>query len=198
MSAAAWLVALDDAFTVRRIHGTVGGRRAAAGSVAMGAAALQQARGIAVCLACHVGTAWRHAVEEMMQERYPDCMSRRHVFGGQPWRVSQGAIEPRVAQECMAHVATQRGLVECPPHRHPPCAPPVAPLRYGHGGRPQLPLRRGTAQAPHRKEGHPGGRTREEQRPTRCTCLVRRGPPASPLVASWPWPHHTWMLVRSS
>src|SRR4029453_10579681 len=33
---------------------------------------------------------------------------------------------------------------------------------------------RGTAQARHRAPGHPGGRTREEQRPQRCAFLVMR------------------------
>jgi hypothetical protein len=49
----------------------------------------------------------------------------------------RGKIEQRVAHECTAHVATQRGLAERPQHRHPPCAQPVAPLQE-----------RGTAQAP--------------------------------------------------
>src|SRR5215831_21075930 len=40
-------------------------------------------------------------------------------------------------------------------------------------------------------QGHPGGRTREEQRPQRCTCFVIRGPPISPLFASWEWLLHT-------
>jgi hypothetical protein len=34
-------------------------------------------------------------------------------------------------------------------------------------------------------------RTREKKR------LVMRCPPASPLFASWPWPRHNSMLVRS-
>jgi len=109
-----------------------------------------------------------------------------------------GEIEPRVAHEFTAHVATQRGRAERPQHRYPPCAQPVVPLRECHGGRRRLNPRRCTAQAPHRKQGHLSGSPREEQRPHRCTCLVMRCPPASPLFASWPWPRHTWMLVGSS
>jgi hypothetical protein len=86
---------------------------------------------------------------------------------------------------------------ERPPHRPPPCAQPVAPMRECHGGRPRLPPRRGTAQAPHRKQGHPRGRTREEKRPNRFTFLVMRCPPASPLFASWPWSRHNWIRVGS-
>src|SRR5262249_7619189 len=52
--------------------------------------------------------------------------------------------------------------------------------------------------APHREQGHLGGSTREEQRLHRFTCLVLRGPPTSPLFASWPWPRHTSLLVGSS
>ena len=81
---------------------------------------------------------------------------------------NRGEIEPRVAHEFTAHVATQRGRAERPHHRHPPRA-----------GTPRWPPR--------------GGAT-----PTRCTGLVRRGPPPSPLVAAWPWPCHPWRLVRSS
>jgi len=82
------------------------------------------------------------------------------------------------------HWATQQGRAQRPQHRHPPCAQPVAPLRSCHGGRPWLTPRRGTAPAPPCKQGHPGGRTREEKRPHCFTCLVIRCPPASPLFAS--------------
>ncbi len=71
MSAADWLVAMDDAFTVRLTHCTVCGRRAASVYFDIwAAAALQQAIGLAVCPSCPVGTAWRQAVEDIMQERY--------------------------------------------------------------------------------------------------------------------------------
>jgi hypothetical protein len=40
-------------------------------------------------------------------------------------------------------------------------------MRECHGGRPRLTPRRGTDQAPHRKQGHAGGPTREEKRPNR-------------------------------
>jgi hypothetical protein len=54
-----------------------------------------------------------------------------------------------------------------------------------------------TDQAPHRKQGHPGGDPRAEKRLHRFTCLVMRGPPTSPLFASWSWPRHTSLLVGS-
>ena len=60
---------------------------------------------------------------------------------------TRGEIEPRVAQSCTAHVATQRRRAERPPPRHPPCVQPVAPLWECHSGRPRLPPRRCTAQA---------------------------------------------------
>src|SRR4030095_3861307 len=50
----------------------------------------------------------------------------------------------------------------------------------------------------HRAQGHPSSRTREEKRPHRFTYLVMRCLPASPLFASWPWPHHNWMFGGSS
>src|SRR5215510_8941864 len=109
-----------------------------------------------------------------------------------------GEIEPRVAHEFMAHVATQRGLAAFPQHRHPRRAQPVAPVRSCHSGRPRRPPRRCTAQAPHREQGHPGSHTREEKRPHRITCLVMRRLPADPLFASWSWPRHIWMLLGTS
>ena len=60
---------------------------------------------------------------------------------------TRGEIEPRVAQSCTAHVATQRRRAERPPPRHPPCVQPVAPLWECHSGRPRLTPRRCTAQA---------------------------------------------------
>src|SRR5262252_2148142 len=96
------------------------------------------------------------------------------------------------------HLATQRELAKCRQHRHSPRTQPVAPLRSCHGGRPRLTPRRGTDQAPPCKQGHPGGRTREEKRPNCFKFLVIRCPPASPLFASWPWPRHHWMLLGSS
>src|SRR5215475_12517566 len=104
-------------------------------------------------------------------------------------------IGQHVAQSCTAHVATQRGCAARPPPRHPPHAQPVALLRSCHDGRPRLTPRGGPDQAPLHEQGYPGRRTREEQPPQRCTCLVRRCPPASPLFASSSWPRHTWMLV---
>jgi len=72
-------------------------------------------------------------------------------------------IEPRAAHEFAMHVATQRELATWRQHRHAPRAQPVALLRERHGRRPRLPPRRGTEQAPHREQGHPGDRTREEK-----------------------------------
>jgi hypothetical protein len=42
---------------------------------------------------------------------------------------SRGEIEPRIAHEFPAHVATLRGLAERPQHRHLPRAQTVAPLQ---------------------------------------------------------------------
>jgi len=95
------------------------------------------------------------------------------------------------------HVATQSGCAKRLQHRHPPRAQPVAPMRERHCRRLQLTPRSGTAQVPLREQGYPGGRTREEKQSKRFTFLVMRCPTASPLFASWPWPRHNWMLVRS-
>ena len=65
----------------------------------------------------------------------------------------RGHIEHRAAHECAVHVATQRGRAQRLPHRHPPRAQPVAPLREPHCRRPRLPPRRCTDQAPHRDQG---------------------------------------------
>jgi hypothetical protein len=106
---------------------------------------------------------------------------------------TRGEIERRVAQSCTAHVVPQRGLAERPPHRHPPRAQPVEPLQECYGSHPRLIPRCGTAQAPHREQGHPGGRTWEEKRPKRCTFLVMRGPPTYSsfrlLAMASPQPH---------
>jgi hypothetical protein len=48
----------------------------------------------------------------------------------------RGHSEHRAAHAFAVHVATQRGLAERPPHRHPPRAQPVAPLRECHCRRP--------------------------------------------------------------
>jgi hypothetical protein len=72
---------------------------------------------------------------------------------------------------CAGHVATQRGRAQRRQDRHPPRAQPVAPVRERHCRRSRLLLRSGTAPAlhPHREQGHPGGRTREEKQPHRLT-----------------------------
>ena len=62
-----------------------------------------------------------------------------------------------------------------------------------HGGPEPLP-RSGTPP----RAGIPRWPPRGGATPTRCTGLVRRGLPPSPLVAAWPWPCHPWRLVRSS
>ena len=41
----------------------------------------------------------------------------------------RGQIKPRAAQEFAVHVADQRELTKCLPHRHPPRVQPVAPRR---------------------------------------------------------------------
>ncbi len=115
-------------------------------------------------------------------------------------RYNRGEIEPRVAHEFTAHVATQRGRAERPPHRHPPRAQPVAPLRECHGRRPRLPPRSCTAQAPHREQGHPGSRTWEEKRPHRLT-MPREAMPARlssfrlPAMASPPLDARRELLI---
>jgi len=93
-------------------------------------------------------------------------------------------IEQRAAHEFAVHVATQRELAKWRQHRHPPRAQPVAPLRERHCRRLRLTPGSGTEQAPHREQGHPGDRTREEKRPKRFTCLVLRRPPAESIFAS--------------
>ena len=81
----------------------------------------------------------------------------------------RGHFEHRAAHEFAVHVATQRGLAKRLQHRHAPRAQPVAPMRERHCRCPRLPPRRGTAQAPRREQGHPGGPTQEEKRPNRLT-----------------------------
>src|SRR5215470_9830204 len=93
-------------------------------------------------------------------------------------------IEQRAAHEFAVHLATQRGRAKRLQHRHPPRAQPVAPLRERHCRRPRLTPGSGTEQAPHREQGHPGDRTREEKRPKRFTFLVLRCPPAESIFAS--------------
>src|SRR5512145_2335508 len=109
----------------------------------------------------------------------------------------RGQSEHRAAHEFVGHVATQRELAKRRQHRHPPRAQLVAPMRERHHRCPRLPPRRGTAQAPHRKQGYPGGYTREVERLHRFTFLMMRGPPTYPLFASWPWPRHHSLLVGS-
>src|SRR5215510_5603711 len=55
----------------------------------------------------------------------------------------------------------------------------------------QLPQRRGTDQAPHRKQGHPRGAHGRSNAPSASQCHGRRCPPVSPLFASWEWLLHT-------
>ena len=107
----------------------------------------------------------------------------------------RGQIEHRAAQSFAVHVATQRGLAKRLPHRYPPCAQPVAPMRQHHCGRPRLPPRSCTAQAPSRDQGQLGGAHGRRNDPIASQCHGRRCLPVSPLFASWPWPRHHWMLV---
>src|SRR2546422_7566863 len=75
-----------------------------------------------------------------------------------------GQIEQRVAYELAGHWATHAGPAECPQHRHPPHAQPLAPGRQHHGRRPRLTPRGCTDQTPPSDEGQPWGRLQEEQR----------------------------------
>ena len=128
----------------------------------------------------------------------------------------RGQIEQHAAQEFTVHVVTQSGLAKRLPHRHPPRVQPMAPRRERPCRRPRLPPRRGTAQAPSRAQGHPGGahvpvfhargvpqcpalsrsgtprwRTREEKRPHRLTIPRDAMPAHLSSFASWPWLLHT-------
>jgi len=104
---------------------------------------------------------------------------------------SRGHIEPHAAQECTVHVATQRGRAKRLQHRHPPCVQPAAPMRECPCRRPRLPPRRGTAEAPSREQGHPGGAHGRRHDPSASPCHGRRCPPVSLLFASGPWLLHT-------
>ena len=101
-----------------------------------------------------------------------------------------GQIEQRAAQSFAVHVTTQRGLATCLQHRHPPCVQPVAPRRECHRRRPRLPPRRGTAQAPSRDQGAPGGAHGRSNDPITSPFHGMRCPPVCPLFASWPWLLH--------
>jgi len=80
-----------------------------------------------------------------------------------------GHIEPLVAHELAGHWATHAGPAECPPHRPPPHAQPLAPVRQYHGRHPRLIPRGCTDQTPPSDEGQPCGRIREEKRSHRLT-----------------------------
>ena len=103
----------------------------------------------------------------------------------------RGQIAHCAAQEFVVHVATQRGLTKRRQHRHPPRAQPVAPMRERHCRRPRLTPRSGTAQAPSRDQGQPGGAHGRRNDPMALQFHGMRCPPASPLFASWPWLLHT-------
>ena len=94
----------------------------------------------------------------------------------------RGHIEPHAAQECTVHVATQRGRAKRLQHRHPPCVQPAAPMRECHCRRPRLPPRRGTAEAPSREQGHPGGAHGRRHDPSASPCHGKRCPPVSLLL----------------
>ena len=104
---------------------------------------------------------------------------------------SRSHIEPHATQECTVHVATQRGRAKRLQHRHPPCVQPAAPMRECPCRRPRLPPRRGTAEAPSREQGHPGGAHGRRHDPSASPCHGRRCPPVSLLFASGPWLLHT-------
>jgi len=110
---------------------------------------------------------------------------------------SRGHIEPHAAQECTVHVATQRGRAKRLQHRHPPGVQPAAPMRECPCRRPRLPPRRGTAEAPSREQGHPGGAHGRRHDPSASPCHGRRCPPVSLLFASWPWLLHTGCSLQT-
>jgi hypothetical protein len=102
----------------------------------------------------------------------------------------RGRSAHRAAQKLAVHGATQRGRAQHLPHRHPPRAQPVAPLREHHCRRPRLPRRSCTAQVPSREQGHPGGAHGRSNDPIASPCHGMRCLPVSPLFASWPWLLH--------
>jgi hypothetical protein len=125
-------------------------------------------------------------------------MSQRHLFGAKQLLVYSGCNR---ATRC----ACMHGVRGDPERARGTSTTPPATARSARRTpvgvsrrRPWLTPGSGIAQALHREQGHPGGRTREEQRPKRCAFLVMRYPPPPPLFASWPWPRHTWLLVGSS
>ena len=77
---------------------------------------------------------------------------------------SSGHIEQLVAHELAGHWATHAGPAERPPHRLPPHAQPLAPVRQHHGRCPRLPPRGCPDHTPPSDAGQPCGRLREEQR----------------------------------
>jgi hypothetical protein len=85
----------------------------------------------------------------------------------------------------MVHVATQRGRATRLQHRQPPRAQPVAPMRERHCRHPRLTPRCCTAQALSRDRNNPVTHGRRNG-PIVSQCHRMRGPPASPLFASWP------------
>ena len=103
----------------------------------------------------------------------------------------RGQIEQRAAHAFAVHVATPRGFAKRLQHRHLPRAQPVAPMQERHCRRPRLPPRCGTAQAPSRDQGQPGGAHGRRNDPIASPFPVMRCPLVSPLFASWPWLLHT-------
>src|SRR5215467_14904712 len=67
----------------------------------------------------------------------------------------------------------------------------------GHCRRPRLPPRRGTAEAPSREQGHPGGAHGRSNSLIASPCHGRRCPPVSLLFASWPWLLHTGCSLQT-
>ena len=102
-----------------------------------------------------------------------------------------------VAHALAVHGATHGGHTARTTHRHPQYAQPVAPVRQRHGRRPRLPSMGFPEQAPHRDQGQPWGRTREETRHHRFT-VPRDAIPtrrSSFRLFAMASPH--WMLVGS-
>jgi hypothetical protein len=129
---------------------------------------------------------------------YPYGMSRRHCFGGKQLRLYYGrnrATRCAGMRGARGDPERTRGTSTTPPSAT--CSPQrthAVVSRQASAAVPEALYCVGTTPG----SGQTGGRTREEKRPNCFTFLVIRGLPISPLFASWPWPRHTWMPVRSS
>jgi hypothetical protein len=120
-------------------------------------------------------------------------ISRRNFFGGKQLRLLEGADR---ATRC-ACIRGARGDPERARNvDHTAIRRAPSPVRPGGSGTAEVHgCPRGVAPLRHHTVSRDSP---EEQRLHRFTFLGMRGPPASPLFASWPWPHHNSMLVGTS